>query len=146
LSHSTRPFLQWVFQDRISQSIYLGWLWTVILLISDYWVARTTKQLSSHSLAYPLTFFEKKSICILENFQMTSKNSNYKSNFQHILWCIWALNIFLIKILEPFNLDHSIHRQYLPYNLTNPVLIVNQSSKPDWLSIKKRLAWTSSSW
>jgi hypothetical protein len=35
-------FLWSVFQDRVSQTIFLGWLWTMILLISVSWVARIT--------------------------------------------------------------------------------------------------------
>jgi hypothetical protein len=42
LSHSTSPFLWWVFQDRFSWTICLEWLQTVILLISASWVARIT--------------------------------------------------------------------------------------------------------
>jgi hypothetical protein len=34
LSHSTSPFCDGYFQDRISQTICLGWLGTMILLIS----------------------------------------------------------------------------------------------------------------
>jgi hypothetical protein len=33
-------FLWRVFRDRVSQTICLGWLWTMILLISASWVAR----------------------------------------------------------------------------------------------------------
>jgi hypothetical protein len=41
LSHPTSPFLWWVFlRDRVSRTVCLGWLWTVILLISASWVAR----------------------------------------------------------------------------------------------------------
>jgi hypothetical protein len=35
-------FLWSIFQDRASQTIYLGWLQTAILLISNSWVARIT--------------------------------------------------------------------------------------------------------
>jgi hypothetical protein len=35
-------FLWRVFQDRVSRTICLGWLWTAILLISASWVARIT--------------------------------------------------------------------------------------------------------
>jgi hypothetical protein len=41
LSHSISPFLWWDFWDRVWQTIYSGWLWTVILLISASWVAST---------------------------------------------------------------------------------------------------------
>jgi hypothetical protein len=34
LSHSTSPFLWWVFQDRVSRTICQGWFQTMILLIS----------------------------------------------------------------------------------------------------------------
>jgi hypothetical protein len=40
LSHSTGPFLCWVFRDRVSRTIYPGWLQTMILLIAASWVAR----------------------------------------------------------------------------------------------------------
>jgi hypothetical protein len=38
------PDLFWVecFRDRVSETIYPGWLWTTILLISVSWVARVT--------------------------------------------------------------------------------------------------------
>jgi hypothetical protein len=42
LSHSTSPFLWWVFWDRVSWTICLGWLWTMNLLISASWVAKIT--------------------------------------------------------------------------------------------------------
>jgi hypothetical protein len=35
LSHSTSPFYDGFFQDRVLQTICLGWLQTAILLISD---------------------------------------------------------------------------------------------------------------
>jgi hypothetical protein len=40
LSHSTSPFCVRYFQDRVSQTIFLGWLWTAIPLISASWVSR----------------------------------------------------------------------------------------------------------
>jgi hypothetical protein len=41
LSHSTSPiFCDRVFRDRVSWTICLGWLQTVIFLISASWVAR----------------------------------------------------------------------------------------------------------
>jgi hypothetical protein len=42
LSHSTSPFLWWVFFYRVSWTICMGWLWTMILLISASRVARIT--------------------------------------------------------------------------------------------------------
>jgi hypothetical protein len=42
LSHSTSPFCDSYFQDRVSQTTCLGWLRTSILLISASWVARIT--------------------------------------------------------------------------------------------------------
>jgi hypothetical protein len=42
LSHSTSPFLWWVFFNIVSQTICLGWLWTAVLLISAPWVAGIT--------------------------------------------------------------------------------------------------------
>jgi hypothetical protein len=44
LSHSTSPILWWVFSRRVrvSRTIYPGWPWTTILLISASWVARIT--------------------------------------------------------------------------------------------------------
>jgi hypothetical protein len=35
-----QPFLWWVFQYRVSQTICLGWLWAGVLLISASWIAR----------------------------------------------------------------------------------------------------------
>jgi hypothetical protein len=40
LSHSTALFCEEVSQDRISQTIFLGWLQTAVLLISASRVAR----------------------------------------------------------------------------------------------------------
>jgi ABC-type Fe3+ transport system permease subunit len=42
LSHSTSPFCDGYFWDRVSWTICLSWLQTVILLISASWVARIT--------------------------------------------------------------------------------------------------------
>jgi hypothetical protein len=42
LSHSASPFCDGHFQDRVSQTICPGWLWTTILSISVSWVARIT--------------------------------------------------------------------------------------------------------
>jgi hypothetical protein len=42
LSHSASPFCDGYFRDTILWTIYLGWLWTTILLISASWVARIT--------------------------------------------------------------------------------------------------------
>jgi hypothetical protein len=43
------------FQDTISQTICLGWLWTLILLISAWWVASIMGM--SHSHTVPFYFF-----------------------------------------------------------------------------------------
>jgi hypothetical protein len=42
LSHSALPFCVWYFQDRVSWTICPGWSQTLILLVSAFWVARTT--------------------------------------------------------------------------------------------------------
>jgi hypothetical protein len=43
LSHSTSPFFCYgFFWDRVFRTICLGWLWTVILLISASWAVRIT--------------------------------------------------------------------------------------------------------
>jgi hypothetical protein len=42
LSHSTSPFCVKYFRDRISWTICLGWLRTIIILIPVSWVARIT--------------------------------------------------------------------------------------------------------
>jgi ABC-type transport system involved in multi-copper enzyme maturation permease subunit len=42
LSYSTRLFLCWIFFEIVSRTICLGWLQTMILLISASWVARIT--------------------------------------------------------------------------------------------------------
>jgi hypothetical protein len=43
LSHSTSYFfVLGIFRDRLSRTIYPGWLWTTILLISVSWVTRIT--------------------------------------------------------------------------------------------------------
>jgi hypothetical protein len=35
-------FSDFFFRDRVSWTIYLGWLWTLILLLSAFWVTRIT--------------------------------------------------------------------------------------------------------
>jgi hypothetical protein len=40
LNDSASPFFVGYFQDRVSQTICPGWLWTIVLLISASWVAR----------------------------------------------------------------------------------------------------------
>jgi hypothetical protein len=46
LNHSASPFCGvfffFFFRDRVSQNIFLGWLQTMILLISAFWAARST--------------------------------------------------------------------------------------------------------
>jgi hypothetical protein len=44
-----------IFQDRVLETIYVGWLWTAILLISASWVARITGVSCQH-LAVILNF------------------------------------------------------------------------------------------
>jgi hypothetical protein len=44
LSHSNSPVLCWVFSRWVLRTRCLGWLWTVILLISASWVARITRK------------------------------------------------------------------------------------------------------
>jgi hypothetical protein len=49
----TSPSSGWVFQDRVSWIICLGWLWIVTPLISDTWVARITgRPLAASSLMH----------------------------------------------------------------------------------------------
>jgi hypothetical protein len=43
------PFLWWVFKDRVSWTICLGWLQTAILLISASWVAGITGMSCRHT-------------------------------------------------------------------------------------------------
>jgi hypothetical protein len=46
LSYSTSPVLRFFFfffWERVLWTIFLGWLWTMILLISASWVARITR-------------------------------------------------------------------------------------------------------
>jgi hypothetical protein len=38
-------FCEGFFWDRVTQTIFLGWLWTLILLISASWIARITGML-----------------------------------------------------------------------------------------------------
>jgi hypothetical protein len=54
LSHSTSTFLWFFFffQDRISWTVCLGWLWTAVLLISVSWVARITGMNYWHPASY----------------------------------------------------------------------------------------------
>jgi hypothetical protein len=42
LTSSSLFFCEGFFQDRISQTIFLGWLWTAIVLIHASWVTRIT--------------------------------------------------------------------------------------------------------
>jgi hypothetical protein len=57
LRHSTSHVLCCFFQNRVSQTVCLGWLWTVILLISASWVARITGV--SHWCPVQSVFFTK---------------------------------------------------------------------------------------
>jgi hypothetical protein len=50
-------FVEGFFQDRISWTIYLGWLWTVILLISASCVARLTDVSHWHPAALVILKF-----------------------------------------------------------------------------------------
>jgi hypothetical protein len=45
------------FRDRVSQAIYLGWLWTIILLISASWVAGITCVSHQRPVDFLLFFF-----------------------------------------------------------------------------------------
>jgi hypothetical protein len=42
------PFLWWVFSNRVSRTICLGWFQIAILLISASWVARITRVSHQH--------------------------------------------------------------------------------------------------
>jgi hypothetical protein len=57
LSHSASPFCTGYFQDRVSQTICPGWLWTKILLISASWVARITDLSHQHLAEFNQDFF-----------------------------------------------------------------------------------------
>jgi hypothetical protein len=53
LSHSTSPFFcDGCFQDRVSQTICLSWLWIMILLISASWVAGITGVTTNTQLVF----------------------------------------------------------------------------------------------
>jgi hypothetical protein len=54
----TCPFLWRVFQDRVLQTISVGWLWILILLISASWVARIIG-MSHRCLVIRVFFFLK---------------------------------------------------------------------------------------
>jgi hypothetical protein len=56
------PFLLIVFLDRISKAIYPGWLQTMILLISAFWVARIIG-VSHQRLAGNLDFWDRVLLC-----------------------------------------------------------------------------------
>jgi hypothetical protein len=68
-----RPFLWWVFQDRVSQTVCLGWLRTSLLLISASWVARITGV--SHRC--PVPFWKNFGHCVLKDFFSCFWNSNW---------------------------------------------------------------------
>jgi hypothetical protein len=83
------------FWDRGSRTIFLGWLWTVILLISASWVAGITDMSHCHWLS--LTF--NKLYCIsescLDSFHMGPKwlgifwtefSRDYLSSYSPVLW------------------------------------------------------------
>jgi hypothetical protein len=58
LSHSTSPFfVMGSFQDRVSQTTFLDWLWTTILLISASWVTTITGVSHQHSASYGNSLF-----------------------------------------------------------------------------------------
>jgi hypothetical protein len=56
LSHSTSPIFVKSFWDKVLWTICLGWLWTMIFLISASWVARITGVSHQH-LANILLFW-----------------------------------------------------------------------------------------
>jgi hypothetical protein len=62
LSHSTSPALvhDEFFQDRVSQTICLGWLWTTILLVSASWVARITGMSQWCLASFPNSFWGRR--------------------------------------------------------------------------------------
>jgi hypothetical protein len=68
LSHSTRPFLSWVFWDRVLWIICPGWRWTSILVISASWVARITGL--SHRCPAPSDF-----LIVFYSFKCWSQSS-----------------------------------------------------------------------
>jgi hypothetical protein len=64
------------FWDRVSQTIWLGWLWTIILLISASLVARTTGANHQHPA------------------------SHLNSKFKRVMWALkWYLFIYLFFVL-----------------------------------------------
>jgi hypothetical protein len=59
LSHSISPFF-WYFQDRVSKTIWPGWLRTSVLLISVSQIARITGVRHQHLACFTLNL---KTIC-----------------------------------------------------------------------------------
>jgi hypothetical protein len=56
--HSTNPFIcDGCFQDRVSRTICLRWFWTVILPISDSWVARFIHQHLDHFFFFCFLYY-----------------------------------------------------------------------------------------
>jgi hypothetical protein len=57
LNHSASPFFGWVFfQDRVSQTLCLGWLQMTVLLISASQVARIAGVSHWHLALFFLSF------------------------------------------------------------------------------------------
>jgi hypothetical protein len=85
LNHSASPFCAGYFRDRVSWTICLGWLRTMILLISAFWVARITGLSHPCQASQPFLSVYSSHCCLLVQFwkiwqQFKNKNIWTQSN------------------------------------------------------------------
>jgi hypothetical protein len=99
LSHYTSPFLWWLFQDRVSWTISLGWFGTEILLISAFWIARITDV--SHRYLAALFFFFSAGDQIQGSTY--DKHTLYRE-MPPALFCVLVIGIILCRFLLDFTI------------------------------------------
>jgi hypothetical protein len=75
LSHSANHFLWWVFWHRVPETICLGWLRTVILLISASWVARLQVWATDTRLLFIFRWFIVCWFIVLASWKILKKTS-----------------------------------------------------------------------
>jgi hypothetical protein len=88
-SHSTSPFLDRIFQDRVSRTVCLDWLWTSILLVSASQVARITG-MSHCAWLFMVYFFEY----FIYSRYYSLLDLYLAKIFSHFIGCVFNLLIF----------------------------------------------------
>jgi hypothetical protein len=120
LNHSTSFFLWRVFWDRVSWTIYPGWLWIKILPISAPWVARIIG-ISHRHLSREWVL--KKYIGWLGTLKISVHSCFLNCQRKYIWMCylvsfvlerlyLYIYHIFIRKVFKTTNLTHKIGWQY----------------------------------